>query len=103
MATPTLVANKFVNTLADTPESMYTSPATGKGTIISAFTAANNSLSNKSYRAYIVSKGELPVNPQRPFKIVIWDDEPDLGSGIDNQVIPPGGKLFPVVMGVLIK
>lgn len=93
MASSTLLVNKGVNTLADTPESIYTSPITGKGTIINAFTAANNSESNKSYKAYIVTSGGVAENPQLPFRIVIWADI-DAGTGIDGQVIPPGGSLY---------
>jgi len=93
MATSILLVNKGVNTLVDTPESIYTSPVNGNGTIITAVTAANNSTSNKSYKAYIVSAGESAINPQTPFRIVIWADI-DVGTGIDGQTIPPGGKLY---------
>jgi len=93
MTTSTLLVNKGVNTLADTPQSIYTSPPNGNGTIINAFTAANNSTSNKSYKAYIVGKEGVAENPQLPFRIVIWADI-DLGTGIDGQTIPPGGSLY---------
>lgn len=93
MATSIQLVNKGVNTLVDTPESIYTSPPKGNGTIITAVTAANNSTSNKSYKAYIVNADELPVNPQTPFRIVIWADI-DAGTGIDGQTIPPGGSLY---------
>ncbi len=93
MASATQLVNKGVNTIADTPQSIYTSPPRGNGTIITAVTVANNSTSNKSYKAYIVNKDELPVNPQTPFRIVIWADI-DAGTGIDGQTIPPGGSLY---------
>ena len=93
MATSILLVNKAVNTVADTPESIYTSPVDGNGTIITAFTAANNSTSNKSYKAYIVESGGSTTNPQLPFRIIIWADI-DLGTGIEGQTIPPGGSLF---------
>ena len=92
MASSTLIVNKGVNTIADTPEIIYTSPTNGNGTIITAFTAANNSSSNKSYKAYIVDKDDTANNPQLPFRVVIWDDI-DLGTGIEGQTIPPGGTL----------
>ena len=92
MASSKLLVNKGVNTIDDTPQSIYTSPATGNGTIINAVTVANNSTSNKSYKAYIVSAGETAINPQRPFRIVIWADI-DLATGIEGQTIPPGGSL----------
>lgn len=93
MASSTLLVNKGVNTLVDTPESIYRSPATGKGTIVNAFTAANNATSNKSYKAYIVTAGGVAENPQLPFRIILWADI-DAGTGIDGQVIPPGGDLY---------
>ena len=92
MASSTLLVNKGVNTLVDTPEKIYTSPATGNGTIINAITVANNSTSNKSYKAYIVDVDGVAENPQRPFRIVIWADI-DLATGIEGQTIPPGGSL----------
>ncbi len=93
MATSKSLVNKGVNTIADTPQSIYTSPSRGNGTIITAVTVANNSTSNKSYKAYIVGEGESVVNPQTPFRIVIWADI-DAGTGIDGQTIPAGGSLY---------
>tara|TARA_R110000851_G_C13038762_1_gene561944 strand:- start:10 stop:345 length:336 start_codon:yes stop_codon:yes gene_type:complete len=93
MATSTLLVNKGVNDAPDTPMSIYTSPSQGNGTIITSVTAANNSTSNKSYKAYIVNAGEAAINPQTPFRIVLWADI-DLATGIDGQVIPPGGSLY---------
>ena len=93
MATPIQIVGNFTNTLADTPETAYTSPTSPSlGTIIDSFTASNNSTSNKSYKAYIVSSGGAAISPQRPFKTVVWG-EIDLGAGIVGQVIPPGGTL----------
>jgi len=86
-----LVANK-VNTQADTPEIIYTSPANGNGTLITSFTAANNSTSNKSYKVYIVNKDSSPATPQIPYRIVVWE-EVDMGIGVVGQVIPSGGSL----------
>jgi hypothetical protein len=93
MATSTLLVNKGVNTLPDIPQAIYTSPVNGAGTIITAFTATNKSTSNKSYKAYIASAGDELINPQVPFKIVLWADI-DLGTGIDGQTIPSGGSLY---------
>ena len=94
MPNQTLIVNKKTNMLADTPESIYTAPGSGKGTVINTLTAANNSTSNKSYKAYIVGSDETEVqNPQQPFRIVLWDDI-DAGSGVAGQTIPPGGSLY---------
>ena len=92
MATSTQLVNNFTNTVIDTPEIAYESPLSGGGTEINAITAANNSDSNKSYKAYIVDKDGIATNPQRPYRIIIWG-EIDLVDGIDGQVIPPGGTL----------
>jgi len=93
MATTTLLVNGATNSLADTPEIIYTSPEKGGGTIIKALTASNNSTSNKYYRAYIVDGGKEPINAQIKYRIVIWG-EMDAGTGVDGQVIPPGGSLY---------
>ena len=92
MASAINIVNNFTNDQVDTPQIAYTSPAGGNGTVITAFTAVNNSTSNKSYKAYIVPSGGVATNPIRPFRIVIWADE-DLGSGVEGQAIPPGGTL----------
>lgn len=89
MTTKQIVDN-FVNTVADTKQSPYSAP-TAKNVIIESITAANNSLVNASYKAYIVTTTGAE-QPQRPFKVVIWG-EVDLGIGIVNQVIPAGGQL----------
>ncbi len=84
------LSDNFVNTVIDTPETVYTSP-TDKVTVIDSFTVANNSTVNASYKAYIVtSVGSLL--PQIPFEIVVWGEN-NLGIGIVNQVIPAGGSL----------
>lgn len=84
------LADNFVNTVTDTPETIYTSPS-GLATVLDSFTVANNSIVNASYKAYIVTAGG-DLFPQRPFKIVVWGEN-DLGIGIVNQVIPVGGSL----------
>ena len=93
MSTPIQIVDNQTNATADTPDKVYTSPVLpSTGTVIDSFTAANTSSVNASYKAYIVNSSGLPVNPQRPFKIVVWG-EIDLGSGLVGQVIPPGGSL----------
>lgn len=89
MTTKQIVDN-FVNTVVDSIQSPYAAPAT-KNVVIESFTAANNSVVNASYKAYIVSPLDKEF-PQRPFKIVVWG-EVDLGIGIVNQIIPAGGSL----------
>lgn len=89
MATLQIVDNK-VNTIANTVQEFYTSPA-GQSTMIESFTASNTSDVNASYVAYIQSDGGV-LQAQIPFRVVVWGDN-DLGIGIVNQVIPPGGSL----------
>lgn len=89
MSTKQIVDN-FKNTAIDTVETAYTSPDTF-GVVVEAFTATNNSASNASYKAYIVSASGSE-SPLIPFKIIVWGTT-DLGIGIVNQVIPAGGSL----------
>jgi len=80
MATIQIASNE-VNTIIDTPQTIYT--AGTKPVKIEAFTAANNSTVNASYKAYIVSTGT--EKPQIPFKVVVWGEN-DLGIGIYVRV-----------------
>lgn len=82
------LSDNFVNTAIDTVQSIYTAL---ESTAIDSFTAANTSSVNASYKAYIVTAAGVEV-PQIPFKVVVWGEN-DLGIGIVNQVIPPGGSL----------
>ena len=82
------IASNFKNTLIDTAEIVFT--ASSKPVVIEAFTAANNSTVNASYKAYIVSTAT--EQPQVPFQIVVWG-EIDLGIGVTNQIIPLNATL----------
>lgn len=84
------VVGNFVNSLIDTPESAFDAPLT-ESVIIDAFTITNNSQVNASFRAYIKSS-DGALNSIIPFTIVVWGEN-DLGVGIVNQAIPPGGSL----------
>ena len=92
MATPKQLVSNVANPSIDTIKVFYTDDGTGAGTVIDAFTAANTSTVNASYKAYITTNTGTIENPQQPFKIVVWGDF-DLGTGIINQLIPPGGTL----------
>lgn len=88
---PTIqLSDNFVNNAVDTPEPAFT--AGTKGVVIESFTAANNSIVDASYKAYIKTASGL-LQPQRPFKIVVWGEN-DLGIGIVNQIIPAGAQLM---------
>ena len=84
------IASNYSNNIADTIQTVYTSPAKSS-TVIESFTAANNSGVNASYKAYIVSSNGIE-QPQIPFEIVTWGRSA-LGIGIVNQAIPAGGAL----------
>lgn len=91
MVDTVLVLNQQ-SAVADTIETFYTSPLTGSGTIIKAFTASNDSGINRSYKAYIFDSTGSVVNAIVPFKIIIRQRF-DLASSAVNQVIPVGGTL----------
>jgi hypothetical protein len=87
----TALAVNFTNTIANTQQTVYTSPATGSGTRIDSFTAVNNGTVNSSYMAYIDNNISSDV-PIIPFKVVVWG-ELDLGIGLVNQTLQPGASL----------
>lgn len=91
MATAVLV-NSAQNTLSNTVQTFYTSPPTGAGTIITAFTATNNTGANRTYRAYIYAEDETVAEAVTPLKILIRNKF-DPGSSLVNHLIPPGGTL----------
>lgn len=95
MSTPIQLVKNETNSIADTPNRFYLDDGTLNGTIIDSFTASNaDSITgvNASYKAYIVDAGGTAINPQISFKIVVWGEK-DLGAGVVNQLIPPGGSL----------
>lgn len=87
----TILALNFKNTVPDTPQTVFTSPAGGNGTRIDSFTATNNGAVNSSYKAYI-DNGVADDDPIIPMQIIVWG-EIDLGVGIVNQTIPAGASL----------
>lgn len=92
MSTPLSITLNGVNNLASTIQTLFTAPLTGNGVLIDAFTATNTSDINASYTAYITAATGTVENPQRPDQIVVHGEQ-DLGGGLTNQLIPPGGRL----------
>ena len=84
-----VLVNSKQSQAANTIEVFYTSP---NGTTITAFTATNNTGSNKSYKAYIFDSSGTLLEAIIPVKIVIRN-KVDLGSPIINQFIPKSGTL----------
>lgn len=80
------------NNVADEIAIIYTSPSSGAGTRITAFTASNDTTSSKTYKAYIYSATSSLEKSVIPQTIVVRD-RADYGASIVNQVIPAGGTL----------
>ena len=73
---------------------VYTSPAIGTGTRITAFTATNTTGSAVTYSVYIVPDGDVAG-----FANLLLDDEAlaggeaDVPAALINQLIPPSSTL----------
>lgn len=80
------------NGVADGIEQFYQSPSGGNGTIITAFSAINNSGVNASYKAYIYDSTGAAISAVIPIKIVVRNRF-DVAPSITNQLIPNGGSL----------
>lgn len=91
MSDSILVNAQLIDT-ADTVTALYTSPSSGAGTLITAFTVSNNSTASASYKAYIYDSTGSLVNAVVPMKIVVRDRY-DLAPSAINHVIPAGGSL----------
>ena len=87
-----VLVNSAQNQVADTIEAFYTSPDGGAGTVITAFTATNNTGSNRSYKAYIYDASGSLLQAIIPQKIIVRN-KVDLGSPIINHFIPENGTL----------
>jgi hypothetical protein len=87
-----VIVNSAKTAADNTIQLFYTSPATGAGTRISAFTASNNTASSKTYRGYIYDASAAAFAAVIPQKIIV-PDRFDLGASIVGQIIPPGGTL----------
>jgi hypothetical protein len=90
--TDTVLVNSAQNASANAIQIFYTSPLAGSGTLINAFTASNNTDSNKTYKAYIYDASATALTAVIPQKIVVRDRF-DLGPSIVGQLIPAGGTL----------
>lgn len=85
-----VIVNSVVSILANTIETIYTAPP--DGTIITAWTATNNTGSNRTYKAYIFDISGSFLQAVIPLKIIIRNRF-DLGPGITNQFVPGGGSI----------
>jgi len=87
-----VIINNTKITAVDTITTLYTSPVSGAGTIITAFTVSNNSSASVSYKAYILDATGSAVEAIVPQKIVV-KDRFDSAPSIINQVVPSGGAI----------
>ena len=87
-----ILVNSAQNAAADSIQIFYTSPPTGSGTRVTAFTATNNTSSSKTYKAYIYDVSGDMLTAVIPQKIIV-PDRFDLGPSIVGQLIPPSGTL----------
>jgi hypothetical protein len=90
--TDVVIVDSKSNGMPNGIEQFYQSPTGGNGTIITAFSAINNSGINASYKAYIYDSTGAAVDPVIPLKIVVRNRF-DVGPSITNQLIPNGGSL----------
>jgi len=88
----TVLVNSEQTSAANTIEQFYLSPVSGGGTVITAFTATNNTASNRTYKAYIFDSTGAILPAVTPLKIIVRN-RLDTGSGVINQIIPAGGTL----------
>ena len=87
-----ILVNSAQNVTADSIQTFYTSPSSGSGTRVTAFTATNDTGSSKTYKGYIfdsIGDVKVAVIPQK----IIVPDRFDLGPSMIGQLIPPGGTL----------
>jgi len=87
-----VLVNSESNDAANTIKSFYASPSSSDGTLITAFSAVNNSGVNASYKAYIFDSSNNELSPVVPFKVIVRNRF-DLAPTITNQLIPNGGSL----------
>jgi hypothetical protein len=80
------------NTLPNTPEVLFTSPASGAGTLITSVVASNDTAADRTYMGYIVSDATAGTLPQVPIRTVV-KRKTDVPPELTGQVIPPGGTL----------
>ena len=91
MAESTLILNEKISS-ADTISTLYESPASGSGTVISALTVTNDSESSASYKIYIVGVDAVIGDPLVPQTIVVKDKASAAATAV-NHTIPAGGSL----------
>lgn len=90
--TDIVLVNCATNSASNSIEVFYTSPSSSDGTLITAFSAINNSGVNASYKAYIYDSSGLSLGAVVPTKIVVRNRF-DTAPSIINHLIPSGGSL----------
>lgn len=91
MADTPIIINETIAAV-DSITTLYSSPATGFGTLITAFTASNDGgPASVSYKGYIYDSAGTPmaVIPQT----IVVKDRFHSGPSMVNQTVPPGGTI----------
>ena len=91
MADIPIIINQTIAAV-DSIATLYSSPDTGSGTLITAFTATNCTTTGVSYLAYIVSSSGSADCSIIPFTIV-GRDKFHSGPSMVNETVPPGGTI----------
>ena len=76
----------------NTPQVFYTSPSNGLGTVITNFTADNDTSGTRTYKAYIVVSGGSATVPTVPQRAIV-ENRTDISPEMAGQLIPAGGTL----------
>lgn len=92
MANEQQLVDTFQSTTPNTPEEIFKSPVDGAGTLITGVTVANDTATDRTYKAYIVSSTSLGTLPQVPVRTIV-KRKTDIPPELTGQVIPPGGTL----------
>lgn len=95
-ATQKTLVNGVFTATADTPINVYTSPATGDGTMITAFTVGNGTSLNATYKTWVVPSGssvgdEFLLVPERTIKTGAPTDVP---YEVVGHFMPVSSSLF---------
>lgn len=90
MSTQIPLIEGFQNSAANSPQIAYTA---SEDTVITAFSAVNNTGINRSYRAYIYDSAGNTTGAVRPLKFVTSNRGYDLAPSLLGQIVRKGGTI----------
>ncbi len=89
MSNPQTFVRDFISTVANAPEIVYTSPAGGAGSVVTAFTITNSTSVNRIHSLYIYnadgSATKKLISNERLIR-----DKSSFGGEIVNHALLPG-------------